>query len=189
MELEAVVTQQDLVELMKELLPLKVYLGPPEEPSAGGASPERDRWLQLEPATEVNLVAGQGLRVTCSALLRWAIAGMGPTLTIDPLRVMLRPQVVERAGALVLEFGLEIEKADFRVLPAFMDATIADAVSGALASRKLRWNFGKTLTRQVGLGGAFDAGKALDIAVADARLSIGADALSLVVAFEIGVRS
>jgi hypothetical protein len=186
MWLEAVITHDDLVQVVKKLLPVKIYLDEEPAPNEEGKSTERDRWLVLNPATQVALVVDEGLRVTCSAELKWAIAGMGPTLNLDALQVMLRPRIVETSDGHALEFTLEVEEADFHVLPVFIDATIARAVNTALATRKLSWNFTKTLSRKVSFGHVFDRVEALDIEVALGKLRIDAEALALVVSFEVG---
>ena len=72
MQLEAIVTQEDLVQLVRTLLPVKIHL----EHAAEGEPTPPERWLLLHPATEVVLVPDQGLRVTCPGELRWSVAGV-----------------------------------------------------------------------------------------------------------------
>jgi hypothetical protein len=183
MWLEAIITQEDLVQVLGELLPVKIHLNEAEE----NAPKPPERWLRLGAATAVALVPDQGLRVTCAAELCWSIAGLSPTVELDELRVLLRPQVVEKNAGNVLEFQLEIEEADFHILPDFLDATVVKAINLALAARKLTWNFTETLTRTVGLGKALEPVEALKIEVLWGKHRIGADAVTLVVSFKIGL--
>lgn len=179
MWLEAIITKEDLVQAMGQLLPVKIYLyGDCEE-----ANPHR--WLQLRSATAVALVPEEGLRVTCPAELSWTIAGMNPTVKLDELRVLLRPQVVEKHKGQALEFQIEVEEADFHSLPGFLDAPIVKAVNAALATKKLPWNFTDTLTRTVGLGKMLEPIEALQIDVLWGKHRIGAEALTLVVSFKL----
>jgi len=176
MWLEAIITHEDLVQVLGEILPVKIHLD---------ADEETERWIQLHRATEVSLVPDQGLRVVCSAELMWSIAGMNPSIKLDELGILLRPLVVEKHKGYVLEFKLEIEEADIRGIPALIDATIVKAVNSALAEKELIWDFTETLTRTVGLGKMFDPVEALKINVAWGKRRLTAEALVLVVSFKL----
>jgi len=181
MWLEAIITQEDLVKVIGELLPVKIHL---QEEKEGETTPP-ERWLLLHPATEVVLVPDQGVRVTCPAELCWSIVGVSPTVKLDELRVMICPQVVEKHKGPVLDFRLEIEEADFHVLPEFIDTTIVKAVNAALAAKELHWNFTDTLTRTVGLGKMLDLVEALKIEVLWGKRRIGVEALTFVISFKL----
>jgi hypothetical protein len=180
MWLEAIITREDLAAVLKQFFPVKIYLH--EE----GKEVNEKRWLRLGQATQVALVAEEGLRVTCPAELSWSIAGVGTTMKVDELRVLLAPQIVKMNKGEVLEFQIQVEEADFHSLPGFVDATIVKAVNAALGTKKLPWNFTETLTRKVDIGKMFDPIEALRIAVQWGKLRIGAEALALVVSFDIG---
>jgi hypothetical protein len=149
-----------------------------------GADPKR--WLLLHPAKEVVLVADQGIRVTCPAELHWPVAGVAPTIKLDELRVLVRPQVVDKRGSHVLEFGFEVEEADFHSLPEFIEGAAVKRVNAALSNSRLTWDFTETLTRTVALGDRFEPPLALRIGVAWGKHRIGGDAVTLVVSFDIG---
>ena len=180
MWLEAIITEEDLTEMLRELLPVKIHLNPQE-----GEDDPPERWLLLQTAREVTLVPDRGLRVTCPAELMWTIAGMSPTVNIDELSVLLRLQVVEKHKGHVLEVQLEVEEAEFHRLPQFVDTTIIRAVNVALADKKIPWNFTETLTRTVGLGKTLEPIETLKIAVVWGKTRITADALGLVVSFKL----
>ena len=176
MWLEAIITHEDLVQVLGEILPVKIHLDADKEP---------DRWLELHRATEVALVPDQGLRVVCSAELMWSIAGVSPSIKLDELGLLLRPMVVEKNKGHVLEFKIEIEDADIRGIPGIIDATIVKAVNSSLAEKELTWNFTETLTRTVGLGKMFEPIEALKINVAWGKRRLTSEALVLVVSFKL----
>ena len=180
MWLEAIITQEDLVEVLKEFLPVKIYLHKEDEEM------DKDRWLLLQPATEVTLVPDEGLRVTCPAEFSWSIAGVSPTIKLDKLRVLLRPEVVDRgARGFTLDFHIKVEEADFHSLPDFIDAKIANTVNAALATKKLPWHFGEMLTRTVPLGKLFEPVEALNVKVTWGEERIKAEVLVLVISFKL----
>jgi hypothetical protein len=186
MWLEAIITQEDLVQVMGEFLPVKIFLDQAEVGEGEKKKDEPERSLLLHPASQVSLVPEEGMRVTCPAEITWSIAGMSPTMKIDALQVMIRPRVVEKNKGHVLEFGMEVEEADFHALPGFLDDTIARAVNAALATKSPAWNFTETLTRTVGLGKMFDPVEALKIEVQWGKTKLGTEVLGLVVSFKLG---
>ena len=179
MWLEAIITKEDLVKVMKQVLPVKIYL------HHEGDEVKTDRWLLLQSATEVALIPDEGLQVTCPAELTWGIAGMSPSVKVDALRVMILPRVVEVHKGHVLDFHIQVEEADFHSLPGFIDASIVKAVNAALSTRKPTWSFTETLTRTVGLGTTFDPVTALQIDASEGKVRVTAEALSFVVSFKL----
>jgi hypothetical protein len=186
MWLEAIISQEDLVQALAQFLPVKIHLDQREDADGKPEKDEPERSLFLDTPTQVVLVAEQGIRVVCPAELTWSIAGMSPSMKIDSLQVMILPEVVERNKGCVLEFGMQVEVADFHALPSFIDATIVKAINAALTTKKPGWNFTETLTRTVGLGRMFEPVEALKLEVAWGKTKIGAEALGLVVSFKLG---
>lgn len=177
MQLQVTVTQDELVQALREFLPVKIDLD-------SGA--DEERWLALCPASAVEIVPQEGLRATCAAELKWAIAGIAPTLKLDELRVMFRPRVTAKDGEQSLEVDVEVEIADFRALPEFIDATIVKTINASLAKRKPSWNFGKTMTRTVGLGRSFHPLTALDVQVLGGQQQARAEEFTLEVFLKVG---
>lgn len=174
MWLEAIVTREDFVQMLGEILPVKIHL------SDDG---EAERWLLLHRANEVRLVPDEGLHVAFNAELQWSFAGLSPSVKIDNLNLMLRPAVGAQRGGQVLELHIEIEEADIRGLPAIIDSTIVKAVNSALSAKKVAWNFTETLTRSVSLGLTCEPITALNIGVAWGKRRISEEAMVLVVSF------
>jgi len=177
MQLEAIITEEDFARVLERFLPVKIYLHDEGQ--------ETDRWLLLHPARRVTLVPEEGLRITCPAELQWSIAGLSPTVRLDELRVMFRPQVVEKHSGSVVDFVVEVEEAAFHRLPQFVDTPIVKAVNAALAKKKPEWGFTRTLSRTVGFGKLFDAVEALEIRATSGKVRVTVEALTLVVAFDL----
>ncbi len=117
MWLEAIITQEDLVQVLGEFLPVKIYLNQDDDEKGERKKDEPDRSLKLGKATSVKLVPEIGVLVTCPAELTWQIVGVSPTVQIDELKVLIRPEVVEKNKGEVLEFGLQVKEADFSLSP------------------------------------------------------------------------
>jgi hypothetical protein len=178
MWLEAIVTRDDLAELLEEVHPLKIHLEPNED---------QERWIELGRPQDVSLVRDVGLRVTCPARLQWTVIGTHPTIMIDSLTMLLRPTVVQKSRGHVLDLHVQIDEADVRGLPSFLDATIVKAVNVALAAKSLSWNFTETLTHKVGLPASLDPLDSLQIQVTWGERRIGTEAVVLVVSFRLHV--
>ncbi|WP_437979890.1 hypothetical protein [Sorangium sp. So ce117] len=176
MWLEAIITREDLAQILGEFLPVKIHLDDDET---------TDRWLYLGKATEIALTDDLGLRVTCPAELQWSIAGVNPTIRLDELKVLICPEIIERNKGSVLAFNVELEEADIRGIPSILDHTVMKAVNAALANKRPEWNFTKTLTHTVGLPSNLDPIEGLHIGVAWGKRRISQDALVLVVSFKL----
>lgn len=183
MWLEAIITHADLIAVLREMLPVKILLQDKKEQTE---EEKKERWLWLGPATDVTLVADQGLRVTCPAEIAWEVVGVTPTVKLDELRVMLKPEVVEKHDGNVLAFKIEVEEADFHMLPALVDNAVAKAVNGALAAKPLEWNFTETIGHTVPLDHIFDLVKALKIEAKWGKIRISAEALALAISINLG---
>lgn len=180
MWLEGIIAQSDFVRIINRFLPVKVHLQ-----DEGDAEDQQERWLLLHPATQVALVPEEGLRVTCPAELQWHIAGLNPRVKLDALRVLVRPEVVEKHRGCALELDVTVEEADLHGLPQFIDAPIVKAVNAALARKKPEWRITETLSRTVGFGKHLDPVEALQIHAPQAKVRVTADAVVLAVAFDL----
>jgi hypothetical protein len=177
MWLEAIITQEDLVQFLTEFLPVRMPLG---------NETGKERWLWLDRHIETSLVPDEGLRVLCPAELCWSIAGMSPTIKLHTLEFLIRPQVVEKNKGPVLEFNFEIMEADIRGVPGVIDAAIVKAVNAVLAEKRLLWNFTDTFSRFVDLPETFEPVDGLKIGVAWGKTRIGPEAIAFVVSFKLG---
>ncbi|WP_437874606.1 hypothetical protein [Sorangium sp. So ce513] len=176
MWLEAIITREDLVQVLGEFLPVKIHLDDDDS---------TDRWLYLGKPTEITLVEDMGLRVNCPAELKWSLPVVSPTVKLDELKVLISPEIIEKNKGNVLAFNIELEEADIRGIPSIIDHTIMKAVNAALANKKPEWNFTKTLTHTVGLPSNLEPIDGLHIGVNWGKRRISQDALVLVVSFKL----
>src|ERR1700704_5101582 len=99
MWVEAVLSKEDLASLIAQIVPLTIRLNPD-----GGT----DQYIELATATNLALVADQGLRMTTQARIHWPLLGIAVPIKIDPLDVMIRPTITSTPGGDALSFTLEI---------------------------------------------------------------------------------
>ena len=130
-------------ELLDELLPARLLLD----------DADRDRWIQIERASNIDFVAGSGLRVATRGEVRWQAAGLPIGFTFTSARLMIQPMVVEdeRGGRLV--FRPTLESLDLRNVPAFLDSGVLALINNRLVAQgdALAWHFGQALARTFGL--------------------------------------
>ncbi len=160
---EVIFNREDIDRLLKQLTPVLVDLG-----SSGDH-------VELRDPQPVELVAGEGIRVTCAASLRWSILGIALPLTVRSATLMVRPEVVVGDdGRDRLAVGLMIEHVDFESIPTFVDDTITDKINAALREKKaaLSWSFADWLNRTVELPAAFGPDRALTLEVAWAKIRV-----------------
>jgi hypothetical protein len=172
MRLQAVLPRTDLVELLNQLLPLKVLLG---------ADGDDDRTLVLRDPRAVTFVLGDGVVMSCTADLRWSVLGLSVPIHLRELSIKLTPQIVQRSGAPALVFGLAIEHADLALVPAVVDTHLVERVNQALLERQveLGWEFSKTLTHAFALPALLANVRSFNLGVGESSVEVVPDALVL----------
>jgi hypothetical protein len=176
MWIEAIISKEDLVTVLNQLLPVKIHLDDNDK---------TNRWLYLDRATEIELVAEKGLRVACPAEIKWSIMGVDVPIRLHTMKVMLRPEIVKKSRGDILVFNIELEEADIKGIPALVDHGIMNAVNAALAGKELAWDFTKTLTQTVGMPKLLDPIDSLSINVGWGKKRVDAEALVLAVSFHL----
>jgi hypothetical protein len=138
MWLEAILSKEDVIAAITDLLPVTIDLD--EEPGGG-------HHLELFEPRHVSLVDGEGLHMTCGARIGWPILGIHVPVTVESVTVMLRPSIPGPPGRDELVFNLEVEAIDFAWAPAVLDDRIAEKINHELAKKAaiLSWQFGQTL--------------------------------------------
>jgi hypothetical protein len=101
------------------------------------------------------------------------------------LKVLVRPDIVSKSSGDVLQFNLEIEEADFKGIPSLVDRGLVKAINASLATKEMAWDFTKTLTHTVGLPKLLEPLESLSIRVAWGKRRVDAEALVLVVSFQL----
>jgi len=174
MWLEAIFTQDDLQDALSQFAPVTIALG-----ESGGE-------LALDKPTHVELVDGRGLRVDWSAVVRWPVLGFNVPVTIDALRVILEPEIVQTHDGDTLVFGIQLEAADVKLLPAILDEKVVSRINEELRRRKteLSWNFTKTLTNTIPLPKIFAPRTTLELRVLGGKVKTQDSLVGLAVAFQ-----
>jgi hypothetical protein len=176
MWVEAVFSIEDLTALMARVVPLKIHIHP---------EADADHYIELTTATDMALVADQGLRMTTSARIHWPILGIAVPINIDPLRVMIRPAIVRTPGGDALYLSLEIENADVAGVPAFADQAIVDKINGEHAERNvdIAWAFSEMLSHRFDLPATLEPLESLALNVAWGKVRVTEEAMVLAVSF------
>ena len=172
MWIEAIVSLEDFQSLAAELLPVRVQLG----------ASDSDHYLFLSAAREVSLLEGRGLRVVCSAQIRWPVLGMDLPINVDNLTVVLEPSVAQEGGELLI--GMQLEQADVAWVPSVLDSTIVSAINEAVRNRssELSWSFG-VMNQNFALPPMLQPLRALDLKAGWGKVRITSEAMVLVVSF------
>jgi hypothetical protein len=144
MQIVARLNESTLRTMLAELLPVTILL---DAVPSGNRDNRDGRWIRLEPAHHVDFVAGEGLRLGTSGKIRWIAAGVPLEATLQSATVMLRPMVVEDPSGGRLVFRPELEAADLKNVPGWLDRGIVAVVNGQLGARtdEIAWNFGRVL--------------------------------------------
>ncbi|HEY0711254.1 MAG TPA: hypothetical protein VGF45_01175 [Polyangia bacterium] len=144
MQIVARLDETTLRTMLAELLPVTVLL---DAVPTGNGNTREGRWIRLEPAHHVDFVAGEGLRLGTSGKIRWIAAGVPLEATLHSATVMLRPMIVGEPSDGRLVFRPELEAADLKNVPSWLDRGIVSVVNGQLGARadEIAWDFGRTL--------------------------------------------
>lgn len=173
MWIQAILSGDDLRDLLMQLSPLTIEIGGPEQ------------YIAFHDVEGVALVPDRGLRLTCKANVRWPVFGLTLPANVHALTALLSPIIEKRAEGDVLTFGITLEKADFVGVPTMVDEKITERINAEIAKHGIqgRWNFTETLTRTVPLPGKLRPLEALRLAVAWGEVKITEEALVLAVSF------
>ena len=177
MHITARLEEATIKQLLSELLPAKVLLD--EQGDAG-------RWLQIEPARQVDFIAGQGLRLLTSGQIQWLAAGLPINLTLSSVQLMLRPEIVADPHGGRLVFRPSLEELDLKNVPGFLDRGVAGIINGKLASEgdELAWDFGRSLEVNVPLPASIVPLETFQLSARAAQVVVLADALELTLSLD-----
>src|SRR5579859_8135913 len=144
-----------------------------------------DHYIELETATNLALLAGEGLRLTTRARIHWPVLGVTVPITIDPLDVMIRPCVIDTPKGAALCFTLEIEHADVAGVPAFGDRAVTEKINRELAKRhvEVAWAFAAMLSHRFGMPPLLDPIDSLAFNVAWGKVRVTDEAIVLEISF------
>ena len=140
MWVEAVLSKDDLASLIEQIVPLTIRIN---------ADTGADQYIEIASASNLALVADQGLRMTAEAEIHWPVLGITVPIKIDSLSVMIKPQITTApGGGDALSFALQIEQAEFAGILALGDQPITDKINSELGKIDLAWAFATMLSHQ-----------------------------------------
>jgi hypothetical protein len=87
MWLEAILSKDNVVSLVRDFLPLSIHLG---------ENLDDGHYLELFESRDVSLIEGQGLRMSCGARIRWPILGIDLPVTVESVTLLLCPSFPSR---------------------------------------------------------------------------------------------
>ncbi len=178
MWLEAILTRDDVSELVAGLLPITIRLADDGE-------------LYLHDLVETALVPEVGLRVRCAMRVRWSLLGVAVPITLRSLTVLLRPAIVRTDGADRLAFTIAIEQADLAGVPEGIDLGFTHLVNRELEAKHvaLSWAYADALSHVFELPATLSPPRELALRVDAAQVKATGDALGLAIEFHANVRA
>ncbi len=177
MWLEALLTREDLCEVLQQFIPMKLRLGESGD-------------LLLEGPLVVSLIPEKGLSVTCTGQLHWPLFGVRFPATLHSLTVLILPAVEVRPGGDALVFKLRIEHANVALLPRVLDDRLTSLVNEELAKKhaELAWNFRRALSYVFPLPHALESAEALGLQVQAGTVKITDSAVGFAVSLRAEVQ-
>jgi hypothetical protein len=176
MWVEAVLSKDDLASLIAQIVPLTIRIHPDSAP---------DQYIELATASNLALVADQGLRMTTQARIHWPVLGIDVPIKVDPLSVMIKPSITRTPQGDALSFTLQIEQAEFAGIPAFGDLAITDKINSELSKTDvdLTWAFAAMLSHRFSLPSLLAPLDSLALNVAWGKVRVTDEAMVLAVSF------
>jgi hypothetical protein len=181
MDIKARLDDATLRRLLADILPITVMFD--DDQGLEG------RWVTIERARQLELIPGQGVRLTTSGELRWPFKIAPVTLRLASLQVLVRPIVVGEGPATRVLFRPLIEEADLRRVPDFVDRGIVAIVNRSLEARSelLAWQVANSLSQRFSLPATLGPLETATIDVVSAELKIEARWIDLSVSLEMNV--
>lgn len=172
MLLSAVVTRDELAQLVESITPLRVVI-----------DERRGRSISVTRPHAIELVPERGLRIRGAAQISWDVAGVGIPVTLQSWQVLVAPRIATRGGSQVLAFEPVLENVDLKRVPGIVGDRIVEAVQKGLAQygNKLVWHLARALSRRWALSTRIVPSRAFALTVADSSVEITAEQLRLTI--------
>jgi hypothetical protein len=145
MLIDVCITRAEVIALLGQVAPIRIHLTETDEDR---------RWIEFEPPSSVEFVAGQGVRITAHGRLRYELLGVRIPGTIRSVQLLLCPKLdTDDEGRRTLAFDIEIEDGDLSGVPGFIDGAIVQKVNAATTPRTtgMVWHFGRTFNFRAGM--------------------------------------
>jgi hypothetical protein len=179
MWLEAILTKEDLQDVLGQFAPLEIRLG------------DSGRLILAIP-TDVSLIQGEGMGVVCDATLHWPVLGIDLPVNLRRLTVLVHPTVRPGLdGACdVLAFTLRVDRTGVALLPDALDERVTSLLNKELEKKhvELAWNFAETLSHVFSLPLTLASAAALGLKVKAGVVKVIDNTIGFAVSFEVEVR-
>jgi hypothetical protein len=177
-QIEATLTKADVRSLLERFAPLTIRLGGDDDE------------LTLDGPIEVAFDPQTGVRVRCSAKVRWSVLGLHVPVTVRTLVARVVPMLRrDDKGTDALVFGVRLDAADIASCPGVLGDTIARKVNEELAKRHVEgaWSFHDLLDRGFALPDSVVTASAIGMRVGAAALRMTTETLSFAVKLDVAV--
>ncbi len=179
MWIEAVLTNEDVLHVLRQFSPLEIRLG-----DSGT--------LQLASPSKVSLIPQNGIGVVCDATLHYPVLGLDVPVHMHGLTVLIHPSVQSRPDGPGenLVFALQLDRTGMAILPALIDEGVSKLINEELVKKhvQLSWGFYQTLSHVFALPAALASAASLELKVTGGAVKITEKALGLAVCFETAVQ-
>ena len=182
MNVEISIDEQELVQLLRALAPLRIHMTP---------SDEDRRWVQLEAPTSVRIEPDVGVHFDTHGRLRYRVSGYNVEATIHKVSVCLVPQVVQNDGSQPrLAFKVNLTDGDLEHVPGLVDDFLVSVVNRALTPQDtgMVWDFGKALSKSFSLPDRLEPLRSIDLSATQGELVVASDCLRLRVGIDVAVK-
>lgn len=165
-------TASELESLIRASLPLRIDLSNPEDGT---------RTLDVDAITSVSLIPSVGIRAVGHVRVEWPVLGIQIPATVDDLELHVLLSISGQGDDATLRVQFQIEDADIRNVPGFIEKPVIAKVNAALVSdaATISWGLGKTISTRVALPKMLMPARTLALGVVAATLSVSEAALAL----------
>lgn len=172
MDATLTLSQKSMEQLLRAAVPFTIDL-----------SSEKDgtRSISIDEIHSFLLVENRGARATGKVRVEWPVLGVSVPLSVDDLTIDILISISGQADTTSMDFQFEIQDADIRNVPGFVEKPVIAKVNEALRSESttLSWPIGKTLRIDAALPKMIVPAKRLGTSVEGTTLAITKEALVL----------
>lgn len=184
MRLSISVDEAELVQLVEQLAPIRIYFG----------NEDQEQWVHLTSPERLGLIGGQGFRVETRGVLKLAVAGFPLSIDIDHLQLLIEPRIdvlgEGEASSAVLVFDIQVEQGDLHRIPSIIEKAILKGVNSKLIpeNTKTLWRFPETLTQEFAMPKLLQPLESFVIESRGAEVDVTNDLLTFSVRVDTGLR-
>jgi hypothetical protein len=144
----------------------------------------------LDPPAEIELVAGQGIRVLTTGRFRFDLVHIPIAAHLDRIEFLVAPQILATEPKFYsAALPIEILQADVRLVPNLVDDLIVSQVNNALTPRasQLLWRLSETLSAHFAMPERLEQISGLELSVEQSAFEVTESAVVLRVAYQLAV--